>query len=152
MVFLEYEREKRKFEKAQEWFDEALNEQERLITKTMPSAIRYNKPNVQSSQDGSVLDDYLIAMEEKKVKRKIANRRKLLEDRERLLTIKEKELRKSHDKMDVIYVHWNLDGQSPESISESLHYSKSQVYRVIGGIKSAIRKDATKCEKKYDKM
>lgn len=152
MVFLEYEREKRKFEKAQEWFDDALNEQERLITKTMPSAIRYNKPNVQSSQEGNVLDDYLIAMEEKKIKRKIAHRRQLLEDRERLLIIKEKELRKSHDKMDVIYVFWKIDGQSPEAISEALHYSKSQVYRVIGGIKSAIRKDATKCEKKYDKM
>ena len=143
MVFLEYEREMRKFEKAQEWFDEALNEQERLITKTMPSAIRYDKTNVKVSPDGNVLDDYLIGMEEKKIKRKIAHRRQLLQDRERLLTIKEKELRKSHDKMDMVYVHWKLLGQSPEAISEALHYSKSQVYRMIGGIKSTIRKDAT---------
>ena len=147
MVFLDYEREKIKYYKAQEWFDEALNEQERLITRTMPSAIRYNKPVVQSSPDGNVMDDYVIAMEEKRIKRKIAHRRQLLEDRERLLSIKEKELRKSHDKMDIVYVNWKIDGQSPEQISEALHYSKSQVYRMIGGIKSVIRKDATKCEK-----
>lgn len=147
MVFLDYEREKIKYYKAQEWFDEALNEQERLITRTMPSAIRYNKPVVQSSPDGNVMDDYVIAMEEKRIKRKIAHRRQLLEDRERLLSIKEKELRKSHDKMDIVYVNWKIDGHSPEEISEGLHYSKSQVYRMIGGIKSAIRKDATKCEK-----
>lgn len=147
MVFLDYEREKIKYYKAQEWFDEALNEQERLITRTMPSAIRYNKPVVQSSPDGNVMDDYVIAMEEKRIKRKIAHRRQLLEDRERLLSIKEKELRKSHDKIDIVYVNWKIDGQSPEQISEALHYSKSQVYRMIGGIKSAIRKDATKCEK-----
>lgn len=147
MVFLDYERAKIKYYKAQEWLDEALNEQEKLMTRTMPSAINYQKPVVQNSPDGNVFDDYLIAKEEKKVKRKIAQRRQLLEDRERLLILKEKELRKSHDKMDIVYVNWKIDGQSPEAISEALHYSKSQVYRMIGGIKSAIRKDATKCEK-----
>lgn len=147
MIFLDYERAKIKYYKAQSWFDDALTEKERLMTKTMPSAIRYDKANVKSTPNGNVLDDYVISMEEKKINKKIASRRHLLEDRERLLSLKEKELRKSHDKMDIVYVNWKIDGLSPEEISEALHYSKSQVYRMIGGIKSAIRKNATKCEK-----
>lgn len=147
MLFLDYERAKIKYYKAQMWFEEALSEQERLLTKTMPSAISYNKPNVKSSPNGNVLDDYVIAKEEKRIDKKISRMRKLMDDREKILTVKEMELRKSHDKMDLVYVKWKIDGQSPEEISEALHYSKSQVYRMIGGIKSVIRKDATKCEK-----
>lgn len=147
MLFLEYERAKIKYYKAQEWFEEALSEQERLLTKTMPSAITYGKPNVQSSPNGNVLDDYVIAKEEKRIDKKISRMRKLMDDREKILKVKEQELRKSHDKMDLVYVKLKIDGQSPEEISEALHYSKSQVYRMIGNIKSAIRKDATKCEK-----
>ena len=147
MIFLEYERAKIKYYKAQMWFEEALSEQERLITKTMPSAVSYAKPVVQSSPNGNVLDDYVIAKEEKRIDKKISRMRKLMDDREKILKVKEQELRKSHDKMDLVYTKWKIDGQSPEEISEVLHYSKSQVYRMIGGIKSAIRKDATKCEK-----
>lgn len=147
MLFLEYERAKIKYYKAQMWFENALSEQERLITKTMPSAITYNKPNVKSSPKGNALDDYVIAKEEKRIDKKISRMRKLMDDREKILKVKEQELRKSHDKMDLVYTKWKIDGQSPEEISEVLHYSKSQVYRMIGGIKSAIRKDATKCEK-----
>ena len=147
MLFLDYERAKIKYYKAQMWFEEALSEQERLLTKTMPSAISYNKPNVKSSPNGNVLDDYVIAKEEKRIDKKISRMRKLMDDREKILKVKEQELRKSHDKMDLVYVKLKIDGQSPEEISEALHYSKSQVYRMIGGIKSVIRKDATKCEK-----
>lgn len=147
MIFLEYERAKIKYYTAQMWFEEALSEQERLITKTMPSAITYNKPNVKSSPKGNALDDYVIAKEEKRIDRKISRMRKLMDDREKILKVKEQELRKSHDKLDLVYLNWRIDGLSPEEIAKALNYSKSQVYRMIGNIKSLIRKDATKCEK-----
>ena len=147
MLFLEYERAKIKYYKAQMWFEEALSEQERLLTKTMPSAITYGKPNVQSSPNGNVLDDYVIAKEEKRIDKKISRMRKLMDDREKILKAKEQELRKSHDKLDLVYLNYWIDGLSPEGIAKALNYSKSQVYRMIGNIKSLIRKDATKCEK-----
>lgn len=147
MTFLEYERAKIKYYEAQEWFEQALSEQERLMTKTMPSAIRYDKANVKSSPNGNVLDDYVIAKEEKRIDKKISRMRKLLEDREKILSLKENELRKSHDNMDMIYLYWKIDGFSPNEIAKALNYSKSQVYRMIGNIKSLIKKDATKCEK-----
>lgn len=152
MIYLEYERLKEKYYLAQRWFDQALTEQERLITKTMPSAISYDKDSVQSSPSSNMLDDYVIEMEEKRVKEKIERMRLLVDSRESLLNSKEKELRKSHDKFDKIYVNHFIDGLSPKSIAKALNYSISQVYRMIEAIKSAIRKDATKCEKKCANM
>jgi hypothetical protein len=140
MKFLEYEKAYVKYLKAQEWFESALQEQEKLITQTTLRAIRYDKPVVQSTPDGNVMDEYVIKKEEKRIDKKIARTRKLLEDRLNFLRIKEADLRNSNDHIDKIYVLWRLEGQAPREIAKSLNYSVAQVYRTI----STIKKDATK--------
>jgi len=141
MVFLEYERAKNKYSKAQMWLDDALTEQERLLTKTMPNAIRYDRVNVKSSPNGNVLDDYVIAKQEKKIDNKICRMRQLLADRERLLKLKEKELRASKDKLDQIYCMRYVDDKRIYLIAKTLNYSESQIYRILDKIQREIRKN-----------
>lgn len=139
MVFLEYERAKNKYSKAQMWLDDALTEQERLLTKTMPNAIRYDRVNVKSSPNGNVLDDYVIAKQEKKIDNKIFRMRQLLSDREKLLKLKEKELRVSKDKLDQIYCMRFVDNKRTYLIAKTLNYSESQIYRILDKIQKEIR-------------
>lgn len=152
MVFLEYERYLRRFEAAQAALEQALNEQEILVTKTLPRAIRYDKASVQGSASENPMDDYLVEMEVKRIKKRIAYAKQLFDDRERLLKVKENDLKRSTDKLDKVYVHYKLLGENPATISHDLNYSKSQVYRMIESIHTTLRKDATKCDKMRKNM
>lgn len=140
MVYVEYEIYKSRFRTAQMWFDDALLEKERLFTKTQPSAITYDRDIVQSSPSGDILDNYVISLEEKKINDKIEPFRQMLIDRERLLIIKEAELRRSPDKYDKIYVMKYLEGWSIGRICKQMNYSRSQVYKILDSITKKIRK------------
>ena len=141
MIYLDYEECKIKYAQLQIQFNQVLTEKERLFTRTLPNAIRYDKDHVQSSPDSNVLEDYVVALEESKIDESLGRLRQLLEDRERLLELKEKELRKSRDKDDKIYRFRFLDGYGINKIARTLNYSKSQVYRILSQI-----------EKRCDKM
>lgn len=133
MVYLEYEKCKRKFNRIEEAFDRALLEKERLFTQTQPNAVRYDKDAVQVSHDGNyVLENYVI--ESEKIDNEIKSLRELLTDRERLLTSKERELRASADKFDRVYTMRYLDGNTSKQIMRVMNYSKSQLYRIISEI------------------
>ena len=152
MVYLEYEAYKERFIEAQRIFNDALLEKEKLFTMTQPNAIRYDKDKVQSCPSGSILDNYVIALEEQKIDEKLETFRQLLEDREKLLMLKESDLRKSHDKFDRIYVCRFLEGMNIKKIARVLNYSQSQVYRIFKQIIESINQDAKKCEKKCAKV
>ena len=134
MIYLEYEEYRIRYNELQVQFNAVLTEKESLFTKTQPNAIRYDKEKVQSSFDGNVLEEYVITMDEKGLDNKLNWLRQCLEDREKLLDMKEKELRKSQDKQDKIYVYRFLDGYGINRISRSLNYSKSQIYRILSQI------------------
>ena len=136
MLYLEYETYKRKYHAIQNEYNAILTEKEGLFTKTQAKAIRYDKERVQSSVGGNGFDEYLIAVEQKKIDERLTVARQLLEDRERLLRLKEIELRQSHDRMDLIYTMRYVDGKKPHVIAKALNYSNSQVYRILDKIKS----------------
>ena len=146
MIYLEYERFKVKYLEIQNKYNEILTEKENLFTKTQPNAIRYDKESVQGGQPVNGFDEYLIEKESKRIDERLREARQLLDDREKLLRLKEDELRKSRDIINKIYVLKYIDGMHPKKIADSLNYSRSQVYRMLNSIKSAIRKDATKCD------
>ena len=138
MLFLEYERAKDRLYDTQRIFEAVLLEKERLFTITQPKAITYDKDNVETSPSASMLDNYIIALEEKKIEEKLAPYRRLLKDRAQLLEIKERELRKSPDRHDKVYVCRFLDGMSIRSTARHLNYSKSEIYRCLQHIKKKI--------------
>lgn len=138
MIYLEYERQKSKFREIQERFDAVLTEHERLFTKALPKAITYDKDHVQTSPNADMLADYVISEEEKEIDKKLKRMERALKYRIKLLNAKEQELRLSKNKYDKIYTLKYLEGMSNQKISNTLHYSLSQVYRMTENIKKRI--------------
>lgn len=134
MIYPEYEAYKERFVESQKIFSEALHEKEKLFTMTQPNAIRYDRDKVQTTPSGSVLDRYVIALEESGIDEKIATVRQLFQDRACLLNLKEQELRQSRDRYDKIYVMKYLEGFSIGRIAKIMNYSRSQVYRILKNI------------------
>ena len=140
MLYLEYEKAKASFIRAQMMFEDALLEKERLFTITQPKAITYDKDTVQTSPCGDVLDKYVIALEDEKIEERLRPFRELMLNSESLLDVKERELRKSPDRFDRIYVCRFLDGMSIRAISKNLSFSKTGVHRTIQSILKTIRR------------
>ena len=147
MVYLEYERFKNRYLATQNEYNSILMEKESLFTMTQPKAIKYNTDKIQSSYSGNVFDNYLLAKESNQIDERLNEAKSLLDDRGKLLELKEKELRLSNDKADVVYCLKFVDGVGTTTIAKRLNYSKSQVYRVLDRIKIEIRKDGKKCDK-----
>lgn len=131
MHYMVYDWCRYKYDVLQDQFTQVLLEKERLYTKTLPNAIRYDKDQVQTSVDGSMLENYVVSLEEEKIDVKLKRLRQSIEDWGILLELKEKELRKSNSIPDRIYVFRYIDDYSINKITKELNYSKSQVYRIL---------------------
>ena len=140
MLYLEYERAKANFRSAQAMFEDALLEKERLFTITQPKAITYDKDVIQTSPCGDVLDRYVIALEDEHIEEKLRPFRELVMNRESLLDVKERELRKSADVFDKMYVYRFLEGMSIRGISKIMNYSRAQTYKKLQSIQKKIKK------------
>lgn len=139
-VYIDYEIYKCKYLEIQSKYNEILTEKENLFAKTQPNAIRYDKLQIEGGKlVGNGFDEYLIAKEEDKIDERLTEARQLLEDRERLLKLKEKELRASKDKLDQIYLMRFVDNKRPYAIARSLNYSESQIYRILDKIQKDLR-------------
>ena len=82
----------------------------------------------------------MIALEDEKIEERLRPFRELMLNSESLLDVKERELRKSHDRYDRIYVCRFLDGMSIRAISNNLSFSKTEVHRTIQSILKTIRR------------
>lgn len=129
--YLDYEYTKAKYVELQERFAKVLLEKERLFTRTLPSAIRYDKDKVQSTVDGSPLEDFVIDVDTKEIDVKIKRLRRHLNDWGVLLAVKETALRKSTAIIDRVYIMRYLDGYSVNRICRALHYEKSRIYELL---------------------
>lgn len=129
--YIEYERIKDRYNNFQALFAQILLEKERLLTKTLPNAIRYDRDPVITSVDGNPLEDYMIAVEDKGLEEKLNNYRQNLKDWGILLSIKETELRQSKLKHDRVYVLRIIEGYNIGKVARITNYSKSQIYRIL---------------------
>ena len=129
--YTDYERYLVRYEHIQSQFVRVLLEKERLLTRTLPSAIRYDKDKVQNTVDDNPLEDFVISVEEQELDVKIARLRRHLEDWRVLMDVKEGELRKSQALIDRVYVMRYLDGLSVNKICRILHYEKTRIYELL---------------------
>ena len=83
------------------------------------------------SQSHNSFDDYLISKEKKRIDERLFEIKSILNDRKELLKLKETELRKSKNSVDIIYRMRFLDHMHITNISIIVHYSESQVYRIL---------------------
>lgn len=132
--YLEYEGIKERYESFQQLFAKILLEKERLLTKTLPNAIRYDGLKVQSSVNGNPLEEYVLSVEDEDLDVKLNQYRQSLTDWKMLLDLKERELRQSTAVIDRIYVYRYLEGYSVNRICRSINYGRAWVYRKISQI------------------
>ena len=148
-VYIVYETLKKKYCDAQKKFDEILNEKEALFVKTQPKSPNWDKISF-SSQMHNSFDQYLMLKESFKVEERLVEIKSILKDREELLNLKEYELRMSKNHIDMVYRMRFLDQYNISKISAHMHYSESQIYRILQNIKGKcenMRENARKCEK-----
>lgn len=132
MVYITYEEYKAKYLDAQNDFDEILREKEELFSKTQPSSTDFSKEMVSKSIIPS--DPFAIyahKMQENKVDERLDAARSILDDRRRLLKLKEEELRQSKDWLDVIYTYYYIEKLSIRKIERRIPFSKSEIGRKL---------------------
>ena len=141
MLYIEYHEYRDKYYDAQRKYDEVLSEKEHLFIKTQPKATQYDKEVVSGGSPSNSFDDYVIAKEKKQIDERLEEAKSILEDRERLLKLKEEELRLSKDWHDKVYVYKYLDNLSVNEIKYKMHYCRSNIYEILKKINKNISLD-----------
>lgn len=136
MLFIEYEIYKRKYLDAQRLYNEILEEQEELFSQTQPNAIRYDLDKVQSSGDANILENYVIAKEQRRIEERLKEAKEMLEARADFLKYAEKDLRASKHIVDIVYCCRYLDNMKVKKIMRVTNYSKAQIFRILNRIKT----------------
>lgn len=139
MLYIEYHEYRDKCYDAQKKYDEILSEKEHLFSKTQPKATQYDKEVVSGGLPNNSFDDYLIEKEKKQIDERLEEAKSILDDRERLLKLKEEELRHSKDWIDIIYVYYYIEKLSMRKISKRIPFSTTEIYRKVGIIKKNVK-------------
>ena len=139
MLYQEYEKFKAKYYETQQRYHEILTEKEKLFAITQPTATSFDKERVAGGNPSNRFDDYLILKEKKQVDQRLNEIKSILADRERLLKLKENELKNSTNIQDKIYRYRYLDKMKVEKIMRLVSYSRPQVYRILRTIRNNIK-------------
>ena len=150
MYFISYELSKWRYFDTQARYEEIIGEKETLFNRTQPKAATYDKEKVTGGKIENAFDTYLIAKDRKQIDKRLAEIKSLLEDRFRLLCLREKDVRNSTDIKDRVYCLRYLEGMRIGKIARITHYSESQVKRYLYRIKKAIEKEKDKDKDKED--
>ncbi len=138
MLFLEYEKTKRKFHEIKRVYDSILAEKENLFLKTQPRAVDTGKEKVTGSHIGSPFDAYVMELEEKGINERLDEAKALMEQRQSLLSQTEDELRHSEELEDRVYIMRYMERKKVRRISKVIGYSEPQVYRTLKNIREKI--------------
>jgi hypothetical protein len=141
MLYIEYNEYRDKYIAAQRKYDDVLSEKEHLFARTQPKATQYDKEVVSGGSPSNSFDEYLILKDKKQLDERLEEARSILEDRERLLKLKEIELRKSKDWHDKVYVYKYIDNLSVNEIKYKMHYCRSNIYEILKKIRKNIGLD-----------
>lgn len=139
MIYPIYEEYKNKYYETQKEYDNILSEKEKLFTLTQPSAVKFDKVVVSGGITDNTFEKYLILKEEKKIDQRLEEIKLLLDDRKRLLKLKEQELRSSTHIQDKIYKYRYIDKLKVYKIAKLVGYSEPQIYRILKNIKNNLK-------------
>ena len=145
-VYLDYVLAKDKYDHAQMLYDQVLTERERLFEMTQPKVLNYDKDRVDGGEIKNTMEEYLILKEKSNIDGRLTEAFLLIEDRKVMLDIKGQDLRRSKNLYDRIYLKYHIEKERVIRIARYLHYSESQIYRILVNINTQIQ-HARKCEK-----
>ena len=141
MLYIEYEEYKTRYYEVQKKYNQILNEKEELFARTQPKATQITGEKTTGGKHVNAFDEYLIQKEKKNIDQRLEEVKSILEDRERLLKLKEQELRASKDSYDKIYRCRYIDRLTIDKTTRISNYSRAQVFNILNKIKRSIRKD-----------
>lgn len=139
MLYIEYEEYKNKYYEVQRKYNDILNEKEELFAKTQPKATQITGEKTGGGKHINAFDDYLIQKEKKNIDQRLQEVKSILDDRERLVKLKEDELRASNNSHDKIYRYRYIDRLTIEKTARLSSYSRSQVFNILNIIKKNIK-------------
>jgi predicted nuclease with TOPRIM domain len=137
--YIAYEDFRNKYLDAQKKYNEILMEKEDLFQKTQPKSVIYDKEKINTGYIQNAFDDYLNAKEKSRIEERLNEIKSILDDRGRLLHLKERELLNSKSHIDQIYKMRYLDCYNIRKIAKISCYSVSQVYRILESIKKTLK-------------
>lgn len=143
MLYIDYAVYLQRYHDAQERLAKIIAEQEELFGRTQPNATDYSADKVNATPNAAPFDAYLIAKEKSKIDERKLEAQEIVRDREKLLKLKERELRASKDTHDRIYCMRVLDKWAAHRIADRIGYSTVQIYRILRIIEDRC-KDATR--------
>ena len=139
MIYEIYEEYKNKYYETQNEYEKVLSEKEKLFMMTQPSSVKFDKEVVSGGITDNTFEKYLILKEEKKIDQRLEEIKSILEDREKLLKLKEQELRASTSVQDKIYKYRYLDKLKVFKIAKLVGYSEPQIYRILKNIRNNLK-------------
>lgn len=141
MIYVIYEQYKNKYYEAQQRYNEILNEKEVIFAITQPKATNYEKERVSGGTPLNTFDEYLILKDKQQIDQRLYEVKSILEDRSRLLKLKEQELKASTNIQDKIYTYRYINKMKIHKICRLVGYSEAQVYRILKTIKNNLNND-----------
>jgi DNA gyrase/topoisomerase IV subunit A len=139
MLYIEYEEYKNRYYEVQRKYNAILNEKEELFSKTQPKATQITGDKTTGGVHINLFDDYLIQKERKNIDKRLEEVKSILEDRERLVKLKEQELRASTNSYDKIYRCRYVDRLTIEKTCRISNYSRSQVFNILKEIRDKLK-------------
>lgn len=139
MIYTIYEEYKNKYYDTQREYDIILTEKEKLFMLTQPSAVKFDKEPVSGGITQNVFEKYLMLKEEKRIDQRLEEIKSILDDRERLLKLKEQELKDSTNIQDKIYRYRYIDKLKVYKIAKMVGYSEPQIYRILKTIRNNLK-------------
>lgn len=139
MLYIEYEIYKNKYYEVQKKYNGILNEKEELFARTQPKATQITGEKTTGGKHTNTFDDYLIQKEKKNIDQRLEEVKSILDDRERLVKLKEQEIRASNNSYDKIYRCRYIDRLTIEKTCRISNYSRSQVFNILKTIRKNIK-------------
>ena len=139
MLYVEYEEYKSKYYEVQRKYNDILNEKEELFARTQPKATQISGEKTIGGKHENAFDEYLIQKERKNIDKRLAEVKSILDDRERLVKLKEQEIRASNNSYDKIYRCRYIDRLTIEKTVRISNYSRSQVFNILKEIRKNIK-------------
>lgn len=133
------------FLQAQESLRTIIDEREMLFQMTQPKSSVSDTERVSGGTRTNKAEEYVIALEQRRIKERTEEAKDILQDRLLLLKQKESEIRKSQDIWTMVYVAKYIDGMKPDRIQRSLeyqdvYYSRSQIYEILRHLKKQLER------------
>ena len=143
MNYKEHRKEYIEYTQAQAVWNNVIDEYIAAFQRTQPHSPCYS--GVQMSGHVNRVEEYIIEVESKDLKRRAEDAEKVLHLKRELLDLKESELRKSHDIYDLLYAGKWIDHKKVSEIQRELDlkgicYSTSQVYEILKRIRNEIER------------